>query len=340
MRTGRARRHHGVVRTLEAMLDRYIARGQVDQPPGDEERRYFARPALLQKHRGVGNAGETPYPGADHRSGSATVLLVRRMPVGIVERLACRAQRKDDEVIDLALVLWLHPLVGVEGAARTVAARHLASDLAGQIGDVECLDPAGAALASQDALPSRLDAPPEWRHHAEACDDNASHVLNSSPELAADSKKPVDRWSTARPVSSMPRRASALRVPLKEFCGVADGQNRFRRVIRNFTTKFFFKSHHELDRIEAVGAEVINEARVVDHFFGFNTKVFDHDLLNPLANLTHRSTSCLFHWTRPQDVRAIVVVRFPSQSRIVLIWRRHPTKARRETAGSAPPIYR
>src|SRR3984893_15385938 len=43
-----------------------------------------------------------------------------------------------------------------------------------------------------------------------------------------------------------------------------------------------------------VVAEVVNEARVVDHFFGLNTKVFDHDLLNSLANLTHRSTSCLF----------------------------------------------
>src|SRR5205085_7995004 len=96
-------------------------------------------------------------------------------------------------------------------------------------------------------------------------------VQHSSPELAAYNKKPVDRWSTARPVSSMPHWASALRVFLKKFCGVANGQNRFRRVVRNFATKLFFKSHHKLDRIEAVGAEVVNEARVVDHFFGFNT---------------------------------------------------------------------
>ena len=27
---------------------------------------------------------------------------------------------------------------------------------------------------------------------------------------------------------------------------------------------------------------------VVDHLLGFNTEVLDHDLLNPLANLTHR----------------------------------------------------
>src|ERR1700722_5325436 len=113
-------------------------------------------------------------------------------------------------------------------------------------------------------------------------------------------------------------RASAFRVLLEKFCGVADGQNGLRGIVGNLATELFFKRHHGLDRIEAVGTEVVNEARVVDHFFGFNTKVFDHDLLNSLANLTHRSTSCLFHWTRPQDVRAIVVVKLPSQSRIVL----------------------
>src|SRR5215469_12283883 len=89
-------------------------------------------------------------------------------------------------------------------------------------------------------------------------------------------------------------RASAFSVLFKKLGGVADGQNRLRRVVRNLATEFFFKCHHELDRVEAVSAEVVNEARVVDHFFGLNTKVLDHDLLNPLANLTHRSTSCLF----------------------------------------------
>src|SRR3977135_2906818 len=106
------------------------------------------------------------------------------------------------------------------------------------------------------------------------------------------------RW-TARPRPVRLRRyragASALRVLFEKFCGVADGQDGFGGIVGNFASEFFFKRHHELDGIEAVGAEVINEARVVDHFFGFNTKVFDHDLLNPRANLTHRSTSCLFH---------------------------------------------
>src|ERR1700710_604115 len=67
-------------------------------------------------------------------------------------------------------------------------------------------------------------------------------------------------------------RPSAFRVLLEEFCGVAYGQDRFGGIVRNFTTEFFFKCHHEFDRIQTVGAEIINEACVVDHFLGVNTK--------------------------------------------------------------------
>ena len=70
-----------------------------------------------------------------------------RLPAGIVERLRGRAHREDDEVVDLALLLRLHPLVGIEGAVGAVAARDLAGDLGRQIGDVEGVDPPRAALA-------------------------------------------------------------------------------------------------------------------------------------------------------------------------------------------------
>src|SRR5690242_1805879 len=117
-------------------------------------------------------------------------------------------------------------------------------------------------------------------------------------------------------------RASALCVLLEKFRGIADGQNRLRRIVGNLATKLFFKCHHEFDGVETVGAEVVDEARIVDHFLGLNTKVFDHDLLNPLANLTHRSTSCCF-LTRPgDDYEPIVVDKLPSQPRINLIWPR------------------
>src|ERR1700742_1503129 len=138
-----------------------------------------------------------------------------------------------------------------------------------------------------------------------------TRLISSTP--AQDSRPTTrSRW-TARPrpvrLRQYRARASAFRVLFEKFCGVPHREDGFRGVVGNFATELFFKRHHQLDGIEAVGAEVVNEARVIDHFFGLDTKVFDHDLLNPLANLTHRSTSCLFHWTRPQTIRAIVVVK-------------------------------
>ena len=60
------------------------------------------------------------------------VFVASRLPAGIVERLARGAHGEDDEIVDLALLLRLHPLIGIEGAVRAVAARHLAGDLAGK----------------------------------------------------------------------------------------------------------------------------------------------------------------------------------------------------------------
>src|ERR1700744_1465753 len=127
------------------------------------------------------------------------------MPIGIVERLARRAHRENDEIVDLALVLWLHPLVGIEGAGAAVTARNQAGDAAGQIRYVECVDLPGSALAVEHPLPRRFDAAAEWRHHAEARDDNPPHFHHSSPGFAVHNKKPVDRWNAARPASSAPR---------------------------------------------------------------------------------------------------------------------------------------
>src|SRR5579864_1382366 len=112
-----------------------------------------------------------------------------------------------------------------------------------------------------------------------------TRLISSTP--AQDLRpKARSRWTArTRPVRLRQRRlrASAFRVLFEKFCGVADGQNRLRGVIGNFATEFLFKCHHQFDGVEAVGAKVINEARVVDHLFWLNTKVFDHDFLNPLA---------------------------------------------------------
>ena len=87
MRAGRAGRHHRMVRTLQAVLDRDIAGSEIDQAAGNEERRHLARAALLQEDRRVGDAGQAADAGADQGAGGALVLFALGMPVGIVERL-------------------------------------------------------------------------------------------------------------------------------------------------------------------------------------------------------------------------------------------------------------
>src|SRR5882724_12147640 len=112
-----------------------------------------------------------------------------------------------------------------------------------------------------------------------------------------------------------PPGTSAFRVLLEKLRGVADGQNRLGGVIGNFAAELFFKCHHKLDGVETVGAEVVDETCVVDNLVRLDTEMLDNNLLNPLANLTHRSTSCLFHWTRPQEATATLQRRYePSWS--------------------------
>src|SRR5476651_1665944 len=96
-----------------------------------------ARTFFMQIDRRLGDALDAANAGADQHAGHGLIFVTGRPPAGVVERLARRAHGIDDELIDLALLLGLHPLVGIEGGVAAVAARHAASDLAGDVGDVE-----------------------------------------------------------------------------------------------------------------------------------------------------------------------------------------------------------
>src|SRR5581483_4104114 len=115
---------------------------------------------------------------SDHNARTALIVVSCRFPAGIVERLRRRAHGKDDEIVDLALLFGLHPLIGIEAAVRAVAARNLAGNLGGEVGDVEGFYPAGSAVTTGQALPRRLDAASKRRHHSEPCDDDTSHLCS------------------------------------------------------------------------------------------------------------------------------------------------------------------
>src|SRR4051794_33614364 len=215
MCAGRTCGHDGMIGPLQAMRNRHVSRCQIDQAAGNEEWRDAARPPLFQHDSSLGNAGETTDPGPDHHPGIDLILMGYRLPAGVGERLLGGCNRKDDEVIDLALFLRLHPLVGVEAIARTVAARNLAGDLGRQIGDVERLDAPCPAVAIDQASPGRLDAASERRHHAKPCDDDASHLRlhrARSAKVEAGFATSCDSWS--KPACTSTALPRAAMVPL------------------------------------------------------------------------------------------------------------------------------
>src|SRR5262245_3928104 len=87
---------------------------------------------------------------------------------------------------------------------------------------------------------------------------------------------------------------SAFSVFFEKFDRVADGQDSLGSIIRNFATEFLFKGHHELDGVEAVGAKIVDETRLIGHLVGLYAQVLHDDLFHPLANVTHRSNLVLF----------------------------------------------
>src|ERR1700733_7405585 len=81
---------------------------------------------------------------------------------------------------------------------------------------------------------------------------------------------------------------SALCVLFKGFYGIADGQNGLGGIVGNLAAKFLFEGHDELDRVETVGAEIVDETGVLRHLVGLDAEMLNDDLLNPLANITNR----------------------------------------------------
>src|SRR5256886_14106291 len=183
MRSGRTRGYHGVVGPFQAMRNRHISRCEIDQPAGNEERRHPPRSLLLQHYRRSGKAGSPADPRADHHSRFDLIGVAQGLPACIIERLARGAHGENNEIVDLALLLWFHPLVGIEAAIRAVATRNLTSDLRRQIGDVESFDAPGPALTLDEALPPRLVAASKPPHPVRPRDHVAPQLQPLSPTL-------------------------------------------------------------------------------------------------------------------------------------------------------------
>src|SRR6516164_5023322 len=86
------------------------------------------------------------------------------------------------------------------------------------------------------------------------------HLVSTPPPNAAPMPMPVTTTRLiGRLVSRRNRRRSGLGVALDETDRVAHGLDLLGRVVGNFDAELFFERHHQFDRVEAVGAEIVDE---------------------------------------------------------------------------------
>src|SRR5712692_9146236 len=82
-------------------------------------------------------------------------------------------------------------------------------------------------------------------------------------------------------------------VRLDEADRVLDGNDLFGRVIRDFAPEFLFEGHHQLDRIKAVGAQIVDETGILGHLGFVDAEMLDDDLRDPLGDVAHSIISSI-----------------------------------------------
>ena len=110
------------------------------------------------------DAAETADAGADHDAGFDLLLIGFGSPAGICESLGSGPHRVEDEIVDLALFLGLHPVVRIELALGGRAARHHGGNAAGKVVDLERVDRRDAAFTFEQPAPGRIGVTAQRSH--------------------------------------------------------------------------------------------------------------------------------------------------------------------------------
>src|SRR5690606_34376616 len=99
----------------------------------------------------------------------------------------------------------------------------------------------------------------------------------------------VRRTAAARTLCRWSGRRGVL---LKELHSIADGQDVLGGIVRDLAPELLLERHHQLDRIQAVSAKIVDKAGVLGDLFGLDAKMLNHDLLHALCDIAHRLPSC------------------------------------------------
>src|SRR5579864_634093 len=74
---------------------------------------------------------------------------------------------------------------------------------------------------------------------------------------------------------------------LDVFHCIANGHDRLGRVVGNLDAELFLKRHYQLDRVERVGAEILDKGRALRDLLGIDVQMLDHDLLHAFGSIAH-----------------------------------------------------
>src|SRR4029079_446372 len=106
-------------------------------------------------------------------------------------------------------------------------------------------------------------------------------VMGAAPDFPSRRPRQVESTSVPTGVTS-PRPVTTTRwvklfpdflVEVRH--GITDGAELFRLLVRDIDVEFLLEGHDQLDRVEAVGAEVFHEAGVVGQLFALDAQLFD-----------------------------------------------------------------
>ncbi len=82
---------------------------------------------------------------------------------------------------------------------------------------------------------------------------------------------------------------------------ILDGRDLLGGVVGNLDPEFLLEGHDQLDDVEAVRAEIVDEARFLGDLVGLDAQMLDDDLLNAVGSLAHMPPfpSGAYSWPPP-----------------------------------------
>ena len=165
-----------MIRTHQPILDRDLARDQVDQAAVNEVGRDPAWPFGRKDQRLALDPGQPADPRTDRASGAQAHCLGHIRQPGVLDRLSGGVDAINDERIDLTLDLVINPQIGIE-AVFVVGRLHLAGDPALLVAGIEPRDRPRARLAGDEIGPDSLNFGSQRSDKAKTGYDDTTHGI-------------------------------------------------------------------------------------------------------------------------------------------------------------------